>query len=76
MEPGIVVLIAVVMAIVGCVAGMLIEKRRRNTGDAQGIIYAHYSDTGSGPSLLLEPHVSIDDIASRKRVVFDVTIVH
>lgn len=75
MEPGIVAVLAIVMLIVGGILGMLIEKTRKKPNETQGVIYAYYRDSESNPSLLLEYGVPIEDIASRKRVAFDVIIV-
>lgn len=75
MEPGMVALLAITMVIVGIVVGVLFERIRKKPNETQGVIYAYYSDSESNPSLLLEYSVPIDDIASRKRVAFDVTVI-
>ena len=74
MEAGFIAWI-VVSILVGIVIGMNIKSFKTNNNETQGIIYAYYGETGSGPSLLLEYSVPIDDIASRKRVTFDVTVI-
>ena len=74
MELGIVLLV-IIAVVIGIVFGMYIEKTKNNKDETQGIIYACYYEPGSSPSLLLEYSVPIDDIASRKRVIFDVTVI-
>ena len=75
METGFVVLLVVLSIVVGAVFGVLIEKSRKRPYKTQGTIYAYYDDDNSNPSLLLEYGVPIDDIASRKQVVFDVSVI-
>lgn len=75
METGFIILVIVAM-IVGVAIGFIIGKSRRKADDTQGVIYAYYDDQSDEPLLLLEYSVPIDDIASRKRVTFDVTIIH
>ena len=74
MEAGFVILIAAFALIVGVMIGILVSKATKPNG-TQGTIYAYYGESGNDPSLLLEYSVPIDDIASRKRVVFDVTVI-
>lgn len=75
MEAGFIVLISVVILLLGIIIGFLIAGATKKTEGTQGIIYAYYNDSDSKPSLLLEYNVPIDDITSRKQVVFDVTVV-
>lgn len=78
MEPGIIVLL-ILMTAVGVIAGMYIErfrKQRKEThGIIHGIIHADCSDPQNGPGLFLEPQVPIADIVSKKQVVFDVHVI-
>ena len=74
METGFIVL-AVVGMLVGIVVGLVIGKIGQKPNRTQGVIYAYYDDDNDKPSLLLEYCVPIDDIASRKRVIFDVTVI-
>lgn len=74
MEAGFVILIVITALILGIVAGIMIT-RAKNPDETQGVIYAYYRENENKPSLLLEYSVPIDDIASRKRVVFDVTVI-
>lgn len=74
METGFIIL-AIVGLVVGVVIGLLIGKSRRKPDETQGTIYAYYGGDGDAPSLLLEYSVPIDDIASRKRVIFDVSVI-
>lgn len=74
MELGFVILIAVTILVLGTVLvlGLVKNKKQDNT---QGIIYAYYNEQNIEPSLLLEYSVSINDIASRERVTFDVKVI-
>lgn len=74
MEAGFVVLVIVLLC-VGIIIGIAIERSKTKKVETQGVIYAYFPEPGSAPALLLEYSVSIDDIASRKRVLFDVTVV-
>ena len=73
METGFVVLLILAATVLGIVIGVTIGRRRIR--ETQGVIYAYYDNTGNGPSLLLDYSVPIDDIASRKQVVFDVSVI-
>lgn len=75
MEIGFVVLLIVLSIVVGAVIGLLIERYRKKLYKSQGTIYAYYDDNNSNPSLLLDPDVPIDDIASRKQAVFSVSVI-
>lgn len=75
MEAGIIVAIVIAVA-VGLVIGMCIERSKTNKVESQGIIYVYCGNQGDMPSLLLEYGVPIDDIVSRKRVIFDVNVIH
>lgn len=75
METGLIVLLAILSIVVGAVIGVLVERHRKKLYKSQGTIYAYYDDDNSNPSLLLEYGVPIDDIASRKQVVFNVSVI-
>ena len=75
METEFVVLLVILSIVVGAVIGVLIERYRKKLYKSQGTIYAYYDDDNSNPSLLLEYGVPIDDIASRKQVVFNVSVI-
>ena len=75
METGFVVLLAILSIVVGAVIGVLIERHRKKIYKSQGTIYAYYDDDNSNPSLLFEYGVPIDDITSRKQVVFNVSVI-
>lgn len=75
METGFAVLVVVLSIAVGAVIGVLIERHRKRLYKTQGTIYAYYDDDNSNPSLLLEYGVPIDDIASRKQVIFNVSVI-
>jgi len=74
MEPGIVAIVIAAL-IVGGILGVFIERIRTKRLKTQGTIYAYYGDQGDKPSLLLEYNVPIEDIASRKRVLFNVSVI-
>lgn len=75
MEAGFVIMIAVFTMVIGVLIGMVIRKFSPSKEGTQGIIYAYYYEGIDKPSLLLEGSVPVDDIASRKQVVFDVVVV-
>ena len=75
METGFVVLLVILSIIVEVAIWILIERHRKKIYKSQGTIYAYYDDDNSNPSLLLEYGVPIDDIASRKQVVFNVSVI-
>ena len=75
METGFVVLLVILSIVVGAVIGVFIHRHRKKLYKPQGTIYAYYDDDNSNPSLLLEYGVPIDDIASRKQVVFNVSVI-
>ena len=74
METGFIIL-AIVGMVIGVVVGLVIGKVGQKPNRTQGVIYAYYDDDNNKPSLLLEYSVPIDDIASRKRVSFDVAVI-
>lgn len=74
METGFIALVAIV-AFVCTLIGSITGKRSARTDEIHGCIYVYQDDTGTAPSLLLEYNTSIENIASRKQVVFDVKIV-
>lgn len=74
METGLVIA-AVVLFIVGIFIGVRIEKIERSKIDkyvSKGYIYV--SNSSTQPELFLQCTVPIEDIASDKQVLFDVTI--
>lgn len=77
MEAGFIVLV-VAMVIIGVIAGIFIgksiEKSRINRYVSKGYIYIS-NDDGLQPDLFLQCTVPIEDIASCKQVLFDVTVV-
>ena len=75
METGFVVLLVILSIIVEVAIWILIERHRKKIYKSQGTIYAYYDDNNSNPSLLLDPDVPIDDIASRKQAVFNVSVI-
>lgn len=75
MEAGIVALIAIAMLAIGCIIGIFIVGRKTPEPETHGTIYVYYKETANGPSLLLDYNVPIDDIASRKQVLFDVSVI-
>lgn len=75
MEAGFVIMIAVFMMVIGILIGMVIKRYSPSKENTQGVIYAYYHDGEDKPSLLLEGSVPVEDIASRKQVLFDVVVV-
>lgn len=75
METGFVVLLVILSIIVEVAIWILIERHRKKIYKSQGTIYTYYDDNNSNPSLLLDPDVPIDDIASRKQAVFNVSVI-
>ena len=67
-------LLSILALVAGIVLGMFIEKRRKPT-KSRGIIYAYFDDSDSDPNLLLEPNVSMSDIASQESVLLDVIVI-
>lgn len=75
MEAGFVVLIALFTMAFGIVVGVIIKTFIPTNKATQGTVYAYYGEFDNTPSLLLEGNVPVDEIASRKRVTFDVVVV-
>ncbi len=69
------IMIAVFMMVVGVLIGMVIKRQSPTKESTQGVIYVYYHEGEDKPSLLLEGSVPVEDIASRKRVLFDVVVV-
>lgn len=74
MEAGIITIVLFVLT-GGIVIGLLIGRSIANKAETQGTIYVYRNEPDEQPSLLLEYGVPIDDIISRKRVLFDVNVV-
>ena len=74
MEAGFIALI-VVTTIIGIVVGIRIERRRTNRTEIKGDIYVYHDKSSKDPSLLLDCSVPIHDIASQKRVLFNVVVI-
>ena len=70
MEAGFVLLV-IFMTLVGIVIGVFIGKAKRRHDEIDGILVVDYDSDGE-PYPYLNPKVSISDIISRKRVVFNV----
>lgn len=75
MEAGFVIMIAVFTMVIGVLIGIAIKRTSRTKEPTQGVIYAYYHEGEDKPSLLLEGSVPVEEIASRKQVVFDVVVV-
>jgi hypothetical protein len=73
METGFIV--AMLLAVlVGITVGFIIG-RRKKPNDSQGILYAYCREDDAQPSLLLEGTAPIDEITSKKQVIFDVVVI-
>ena len=78
MGAGFVVLMFIIAAFsiaLGFVLGVSIKKNGSPTSTTQGIVYVDRCDPDGRPWLYLEATATIDDIASRKQVTFDVNVV-
>ena len=76
MEAGFVIAIAVFTMVIGILIGIVIKRSSPTKESTQGVIYAYYGESDNRPSLLLEHSVPIEEIASRKQVVFDVVTIN
>lgn len=74
MEAGFIVL-SIVAFVATITIGLFIGAALKRLPKSKGVIYVCYSSGNDNPSLLLEPDVQIDDIASQKQVVFDVIVI-
>lgn len=72
METGSIILAVVVAVVLG---GLVIWRMGNKREDTHGVVYAIYYESENKPSLLLEPLISIEDIAKQKRVHFDVRVI-
>ena len=77
METGFIVLLIVapIILVLGIVLGITLGKTKKPTVDSYGVVYVDYSDPTRDPILYLGVGVTIDEIASQKRVAFDVDII-
>lgn len=74
MKAGFIALIVIAM-IVGIIIGVLIEKRAIKRNIIRGTINVDFSDPDKEPYLYLVPTISVFDIISQERVVFDVKVI-
>ena len=74
METGYIIL-TIVGLVLGVLIGWIIGRSGQKSDSTQGTIYAYFGGGRDNPSLLLEYSVPIEDIASRKRVSFDVAVI-
>lgn len=77
MEAGFIVFAALV-AIIGIVLGVHIEKfrvRHKNDQAVQGVLNVLCDDTGSSPQLFLQLIVPVEDVMSQKQTTFDVKVI-
>ena len=74
MELGI-MLIMLLVLVSGFLIGVIVERFRSGKGETQGVVYVYCGESENKPSLLLEYYVPIEDITSRKQVVFDVDVI-
>lgn len=75
MEAGLIILAAALASAVGVVIGMVIGQSSINKDRTKGVLYVYYDGDNNSQSLLLEPGVTLDDIASEKRVTFSVMVI-
>jgi hypothetical protein len=74
MEAGFITLIAILAFAVGVTVGIFITRVERSQSDSQGVLYVN-CDAPEGQGLFLVQEVATTDIASRKRVMFDVHVI-
>lgn len=74
MEAGFVILLLVV-ACVFTVVGMYIERLRFDRQDIQGDLNVYCDDPHCEPGLFLGLTVPINDVVSRKHVIFNVNVI-
>ena len=74
MEAGFVVTMTIVGLVVGVSIGIFIGLKKKSMTDSQGFLYVD-SSAPAGQGLFLEQLVPTADIASQKRVVFDVIVI-
>lgn len=69
-------MVAMLLAVlVGITVGFIIGRNRKKPNDSQGILYAYCREDDVQPSLLLEGTAPIDEITSKKQVIFDVVVI-
>lgn len=74
METGFMVAMLLVM-LVGIAIGFVIGRSKKKPNESQGVLYAYCGEDNAQPSLLLEGTASINEITSRKQVIFDVVVI-
>lgn len=74
METGFIVAMLLTL-LVGIAIGFVIGRSKKKPNESQGILYAYCREDDAQPSLLLEGTAPINEITSRKQVVFDVVVI-
>lgn len=74
METGFMVAM-LISVLVGIAIGFIIGRNRKKPNESQGIMYAYCREDDAQPSLLLEGTAPIEEITSRKQVIFDVVVI-
>lgn len=74
MEAGFIVIAIIGAMIIGALIGASFEKSRAYRRVSKGFIYVDCKDANTQPGLFLQCTVPIEDIASSKQVLFDVTV--
>lgn len=75
MEAGFIILAAALASAVGVVIGVVIGRSSVHKDRTKGVLYVYYDSDNNKQSLLLEPGATLDDIASEKRVMFNVMVI-
>ena len=74
MEAGFIVVVLLAL-VTGIAIGFVIGRGRKKPNESQGILYAYCREDDAQPSLLLEGTAPINEITSRKQVIFDVVVI-
>lgn len=74
METGFIVM-ALLAVLVGIAIGFIIGRSKKRPNESQGVLYAYCREDDEHPSLLLEGTAPINEITSRKQVIFDVVVI-
>ena len=69
------VFVAIACGIIGLTVGLVIGRNRKAKDETRGILHVDSSESANSPGLYLTLTVPIDDVVSRKHVLFDVNVI-